>query len=334
MPARIQPLLRVALGDCWGWAPRAGTSGYHPVPWLVPMPRLRSATIPLDILPAYRKTGLPSSDVLTYAILRAHAGQDGQAWPSLPTLAEELGGVSERTVRHSLDRLAEAGVLTREDRRPRTTLYILNPPETWGSYTPSCGRMPIRPPMGLSYALVEAIDTPSCGLFKEVGSEDGIEKTFSEKPPRKGSECGVQGQGNGPDPRLSATILEWQNRYKDVTGERPQPTRQARAALTKRLAEYPDLTRVMISRMTSAMFANSWNRRHGKLTLIDLVSETRWVQWLAAVNAPGESRQSRRGPIAPGRATDYSAESAEGITDPTLRAAMGLGPKQDGGHVD
>ena len=63
---------------------------------------------------------LYSSDVSSKAVavflyLLDHANKQGECWPAIPTIAEELK-ISESTVRRAVKELKKAGLLTTEQR--------------------------------------------------------------------------------------------------------------------------------------------------------------------------------------------------------------------------
>jgi hypothetical protein len=60
-----------------------------------------------------------------YTILRRHASEAGECWPSVARLAE-LAGITERSVRAAIKRLSVAGMLTAEQRQgPKGTMTNL-----------------------------------------------------------------------------------------------------------------------------------------------------------------------------------------------------------------
>ena len=50
-----------------------------------------------------------------YMYLKDRSGRKGQCWPSVTTIAAELG-LSRSTVKRALDDLCRAGLITKEDR--------------------------------------------------------------------------------------------------------------------------------------------------------------------------------------------------------------------------
>lgn len=50
-----------------------------------------------------------------YMYLKDRSGRKGQCWPSVKTIAAELG-LSRSTVKRALDDLCRAGLITKEDR--------------------------------------------------------------------------------------------------------------------------------------------------------------------------------------------------------------------------
>lgn len=82
-----------------------------------------------SIIPNWIARGerLDAFEKLVYLALLSRANEEGFAWPSMPTLAEDAG-CSERTVQERLRRLSERGLVGiekrfREDGSPTSNLY-------------------------------------------------------------------------------------------------------------------------------------------------------------------------------------------------------------------
>lgn len=125
---------------------------------------LRYATTDLATRRYLRGLGLPSTACDVFALLAAHAASTGVAWPSVKTLASELGE-TERCVRDSLGRLRSAGVV-----------HLVSTPHSRSQYritlTPECRPVDTRPATDL---------TPERRLPEEEGRETMHED--DSKPP-------------------------------------------------------------------------------------------------------------------------------------------------------
>lgn len=78
------------------------------------------------------KSDLPHRAVSVYTYLADRANKQGECWPAIPTIAEELK-LSESTVRRALRDLRKAGLISTKQRyRPNggksSLCYTLKPP--------------------------------------------------------------------------------------------------------------------------------------------------------------------------------------------------------------
>ena len=64
--------------------------------------------------------------------LAAHADDRGRAWPSQETLADEISGLTRRDVRHALELLETADLISRSGKVRRAQVYSLNVPNVAG----------------------------------------------------------------------------------------------------------------------------------------------------------------------------------------------------------
>ena len=61
------------------------------------------------------ESDVSSKAVAVFLYLLDHANKQGECWPSIPTIAEELK-ISESTVRRAVKELKKSGLLTTEQR--------------------------------------------------------------------------------------------------------------------------------------------------------------------------------------------------------------------------
>jgi DNA-binding transcriptional ArsR family regulator len=72
------------------------------------------------------KSGLPSGQKMVLLALCDNANDQGECYPSVPMLAEKCS-MGERTVQQHVADLESAGIVTREMRTGRSTMYHINP---------------------------------------------------------------------------------------------------------------------------------------------------------------------------------------------------------------
>ena len=93
-------------------------------------PTERAAISPAFISSHLDDYGLTPSELRVYCHLSRRAGKDGKAWPALSSMAQ-VCKLETKTVKRTLKNLVEYGMIGKKERKGNTSIYWLQPYETW-----------------------------------------------------------------------------------------------------------------------------------------------------------------------------------------------------------
>jgi hypothetical protein len=141
-------------------------------------------------------------DKLIYLVLKFRQGRNGCAWPSLSRVAQDVGGVSEDTVRRSIGRLEEQGwlkIIRPEDQgRGKTNQYVTATPQK-----------------GSSRAAKRVANAPAAYKVERLQGNTNTFDIFWRTYPRRNGrvvgkkDCRAWWNKHNPDPSIVEQMIRW-----------------------------------------------------------------------------------------------------------------------------